>query len=254
MAQSTTTVPAAPIAANTTESVIPPSSQIVTQNAAPAQQSAQPGTPSPQTTPPADSDQQPAQEVKSEQSQQDAAKDAAQAAGLDFGALQAEYNQNGGNLTPETYQDVVSKMEKIGVPKDVVDNYFNNNKAAEQLFMYQVYQETGGEEGYQQMAKWARTSLAPAEIKTFSDMAESGDAEKAMLAVKLLYGRYQQATAIGGGGIKASAGAGGSSGVFRSMSELQAAQADPRYARDPAYRQQLQQRLEASYLAGTLRG
>lgn len=202
---------------------------------------------------PAPAPAQPAPQPAPAANQPDPAQAAVEAAGLDYAALEQEYATNG-QLTQETYTKVKTALEKIGIPEAAISNYFQGVAASQQLFMNSVYQQTGGEENYQAMAAWARESLSPTELKAFSDMAETGDAEKALFAVKMLYGQYQNATRQGGQLLQASSSSSSPTGVFKSMDEYVAALADPRHKADPGYRDQVRAKLERSVEAGTFRG
>lgn len=197
--------------------------------------------------------QQTAPQPTDQQTQQEAVKEIVKDAGLDFDAIAAEYKANGGQLPTETYEKVVSGLEAKGISKAYIDSYFTNLNAAEQLFVRDVYQITGGEENYNEMAAWAQENLTPQALKAFSDMAEAGNAEQGLLAVEMLYNQYQASTREGGNRVTSTNGSLLAQGSYRSKDEYYAAIADPRYATDPDYQQSVQRRAEISYLNGTLK-
>ena len=103
----------------------------------------------------------------------------------------------------------------------------------------------GGEEGYQEMISWANSNLSEQEIRMFDVVMERGDPVAAFFAVKSLAYRYNDTVGSEGKMIAGTAPkTDGSS--FRSQAEVVKAMRDPRYDRDPAYRQDIQNKLARS--------
>ncbi len=63
-------------------------------------------------------------------------------AGLDMGALQSEWQTNGGDLKPETY----ASLEKAGIPKAMVEGYVAGQKALAADYDSSAYATAGGQE------------------------------------------------------------------------------------------------------------
>ena len=109
-----------------------------------------------------------------------------------------------------------------------------------------VYQSVGGEQEYGALTSWAAENLSDNEIDTYDAMIESGDLGQISFALQALYYRYTEAMGQDGNmlqGKPAQAQSG-----FRSQAELVAAMNDPRYDNDPAYRQDVINKLERSDL------
>jgi len=103
----------------------------------------------------------------------------------------------------------------------------------------------GGEANYNNMIQWAQQNLSEQEINMFDSVMERGDPASAFFAVKSLAYRYNDTIGKEGQMITGTAPkTDGSS--FRSQAEVVKAMRDPRYDRDPAYRQDIQDKLARS--------
>lgn len=103
----------------------------------------------------------------------------------------------------------------------------------------------GGEETYKDMLGWAQENLSEQEINMYDQVMELGNPLAAYFAAQALAYRFNDAR--GSEGEMLSGRAPSTSGnVFRSQAELLEALSDPRYDRDPAYRQDVAAKLERS--------
>ena len=152
-----------------------------------------------------------------------------------------EFFENDGQLSEETYQ----KLEKVGLPRDLVDSYAAGQQALLQNEEAQIKGVAGGE--YDQMAEWANEHLPSEEVDAFDEAVTSGSVQQAKLAVQGLYARYQNATGSRPKTLVQGAVSGSSTMPFKSMQELARAQSDPRYrANDKAYHEEIDRRLAVS--------
>ena len=103
----------------------------------------------------------------------------------------------------------------------------------------------GGEQQYTEMLQWAKDSLNPQEIQMFDTVMERGDPLAAFFAVRSLSYRYQDSLGRDGQMITGTAPRGDGS-QFQSQAEVVEAMSDPRYDRDPAFRQKVMKKLERS--------
>ena len=103
----------------------------------------------------------------------------------------------------------------------------------------------GGEDNYKNMIQWAQQNLDKQEIDLFDQVMEKGDAASAFFAVKSLAYRYNDTIGKEGQMITGTAPKSDGS-VFRSQAEVVKAMRDSRYDRDPAYRQDIQDKLSRS--------
>ena len=103
----------------------------------------------------------------------------------------------------------------------------------------------GGEEKYTDMLQWAKDTLNPQEIQMFDTVMERGDPLAAFFAVRSLAYRYEDALGRDGEMVTGTAPRGDGS-QFNSQAEVVEAMSDPRYDRDPAFRQKIMKKLERS--------
>lgn len=104
----------------------------------------------------------------------------------------------------------------------------------------------GGEQQYQAMCQWAAENLDPQEVAVFdSVVTELQDPRAVYFAIQALNYRFREAVGYDPqlltGRTPSDRG-----DVFQSHAQLVAAMQDPRYDKDPAYRQAVEQKLERS--------
>ena len=95
------------------------------------------------------------------------------------------------------------------------------------------------------MMSWANDNIAKEEIKMYDAVMEKGDPLAAFFAVKALHYRFTDSQGVDGRMLTGTAPKSDGS-QFRSQAEVVQAMSDPRYDRDPAYRQDIMQKLERS--------
>lgn len=105
----------------------------------------------------------------------------------------------------------------------------------------------GGEEGYQQMIGWAAENISEQEQEMFDAVMDKGDPLACFFAIQALASRYNDAIGYDGKMLQGYAPR-NESDVFRSQAEVVRAMNDPRYEEDPAYRQDVFEKLERSNL------
>jgi hypothetical protein len=157
-----------------------------------------------------------------------------------------------GELSKET-KEQLAKMN----PAEVAAEYLKYRKqieesqpATEDISDSQVSELrgiAGGDEGYQEMIAWASDNLSPQDIQRYDNVIASGNYDAISFAVEALKSKYTEAMGVEGQLFKGKP-AGSSKDVFRSQAEVVAAMSDPRYDRDPAYRQDVFAKLERSDL------
>jgi hypothetical protein len=95
------------------------------------------------------------------------------------------------------------------------------------------------------MIQWASQNLSEQEIGLYDAAMDRGDPLTMFFAAQALHSRYQDATGYDGEMLTGSAPR-NTGDVFRSQAELIAAMSDPRYDKDPAYRQDIADKLAVS--------
>ena len=113
--------------------------------------------------------------------------------------------------------------------------------------MSQVYNSAGGEAEYNNLTQWAAQNLDEAKMDAFNDIIDRGNATSIQIAVAGLRAEYENQEGYEGRMLTGKA-ARSSGDIFRSQAEVVQAMNDPKYDRDPAYRQDVYDKLERSIL------
>ena len=103
----------------------------------------------------------------------------------------------------------------------------------------------GGDEAYGQLTQWAANNLDDGFVKAYDSIVETGDVRMIQLAVTGLKAEYEKANGFEGQMLTGKA-AQPQADVFRSQAEVVQAMSDPRYDNDPAYRQDVFNKLGRS--------
>ena len=175
-------------------------------------------------------------------------------AGLDPWSISQEFHDNQGQYTPE----MVKQLTDAGFSEAAVKSYFAG-RAAESGYTSSVADITdaqiadiqtkaGGAETYKNLVGWAQQNLSEASINAFDNVINTGTIDEINFAVAGLKAQYENATGFEGKMYTGKAPTSTSQDVFRSQAELVAAMSDARYDRDPAYRQDIIEKLDRSDL------
>ena len=168
-----------------------------------------------------------------------------------IGDASNEFYENGGKLSSET-------MQKFGEmsSQELVEAFMEIQKAnpdaggespdLTDAEMNTIYNSAGGEAEYNRLTSWAAENLPENKLDAFNSIIDRGEALAIQMAVAGLRSEYEnqegyEGRMLTGKGARATE-------AFRSQAELVAAMSDPRYERDPAYRQDLYDKLERSDL------
>ena len=162
---------------------------------------------------------------------------------LDYGKFAAEFMADG-QLSALSYAELASK----GISADVAHQFIAGQQALANSIRADVLAPVGGEAKYAEMVGWAADSLSDAEKRAYNAVMEGGDTAAMKLAAEGLKSRFEAVN-----GVRPTVWLGGStapgasaSDLFSSTKELTTAMSDPRYAADPAYRQDVINRLGRS--------
>lgn len=146
-------------------------------------------------------------------------------------------------------QETVNQVSKMD-PIDVANMFLQNQQqtpTATSEDIEQIQSSVGGDENYASMLQWASQNLNEQEIAMYDAVMDRGDPLAMFFAAQALYGRYQDAVGVDGQLLTGSAPR-NTADVFRSQAEVVRAMSDPRYENDPAYRQDIADKLERSNL------
>ena len=103
----------------------------------------------------------------------------------------------------------------------------------------------GGEESYTELMRWSGENLPEETVASFDALVESGNPAAIRLAVSGLRAEYDRVNGVDGELLTGKAPT-QTTDAFRSQAEVVRAMSDPRYDDDPAYRQDVFQKLERS--------
>ncbi len=166
-----------------------------------------------------------------------------------------EYYDNGNKLSDETlakfsslssqdlikaYMEVQANPEfqaQAGPPAEISASDIN-----------QIKNSAGGDQAYANIINWAKSNLPQEQISAFDNILDTGSVQAIKLAVSGLKAEYDNANGVEGRMVTGKTAPNNSGDIFRSQQELVAAMNDPRYDRDPAYRQDVIEKLDRSNL------
>ena len=103
----------------------------------------------------------------------------------------------------------------------------------------------GGADNYTNMLQWAKSNLTEQEVTMFDNVMSNGDINSAFFAVNSLAQRYNDKVGYDGRMLTGKA-AKQTTDTYRSQAEVVKAMSDPRYDNDPAYRQDIMEKLDRS--------
>ena len=155
-----------------------------------------------------------------------------------------------GQFTDETIQ----ALEGMSAA-DIADMFLSYRQNAEPATESFALDETdvselkgvaGGEQQYNNMMAWAAQNLAAEEIQVYDQVMDRGDPQAIYFAIQALSYRFNDA--VGYEGQLLTGTASRSVDAYRSQAEVVRAMSDPRYENDPAYRQDVYDKLERSSL------
>ena len=161
----------------------------------------------------------------------------------------AEYAETG-EITTETMAKFseMSSADLVSAYMEIQSQVDNQEPVAEDISdsdVNVIRNYVGGEQAYDQLIDWAGSNLDQNSQEAFDSIINTGSVDAIKLAVAGI--KAQMDEAVGYDGRMLSGKAPQASGdIFRSQAEVVAAMEDPRYERDPAYRQDLIEKLDRS--------
>ena len=160
-----------------------------------------------------------------------------------------EYYANEGQLSTDTIEQFkeMSSNDLVNAYIAIQENNPNQGGYSADLTdaeMNSVYNSAGGEAEYNRLTEWAADNLPDRKLDAFNNMIDQGDATAIQIAVSGLRSEYEAQEGYEGRMLtgKAARAVDG----FRSQAEVVRAMSDPRYDTDPAYRQDVYDKLERS--------
>ena len=163
-----------------------------------------------------------------------------------------EYFDNGNKLSPET----LAKFSSLS-SQDLIKAYMEVQATQPQQAappaeistaeINQIKNSAGGEKAYANIVNWAKANLPQDQVQAFDEVVNTGSVQAIQLAVSGLKAEYDNANGVEGRMVTGKT-APNNGDVFRSQAELVRAMSDARYDNDPAYRQDVIEKLDRSDL------
>ena len=166
---------------------------------------------------------------------------------------QKEYYDNDNKLSDET----LAKFTEMS-SSDLLQAYMelNANNPAEPIVetadisdaqISEIKESAGGDKAYANVVNWAKDNLDNSQTAAFDEVVNTGSVQAIKLAVAGLKAEYDKANGVEGRMVTGKT-APPKGDVFRSQAELVEAMSDRRYDSDPAYRQDVIEKLDRSNL------
>ena len=161
-----------------------------------------------------------------------------------------EYYANEGQVSAETMQKFqeMSSSDLVNAYMAIQENNPNQDGGYSpdltDAEMNSVYNSAGGEAEYNRLTAWAADNVPESKLEAFNDIIDRGNATAIQIAVAGLRSEYEAQEGYEGRMLQGRAAR--AVNGFRSQAEVVQAMSDPRYDSDPAYRQDVYDKLERS--------
>jgi len=161
-----------------------------------------------------------------------------------------EYAENG-----KLSEEMMSKFSEMS-SQDIVQAYVDMQANAPQAETAELSESevnsiknsVGGDQAYDNVMQWAGDNLTPDQVDAFDNIIATGNSNVIQMMVNGLKAQYDSSNGYEGRMLSGKSANASSSDVFRSQAELVAAMSDSRYESDPAYRNDLLEKLDRSDL------
>jgi len=171
---------------------------------------------------------------------------------IDIFEMGRTFHENKGELPTEMRQKLIDS----GLSEQLVDTFTDGiaaksgyNNMPEDITDSQqrdIMGIVGGEKGYENLVNWATSNLEESQVEAFDSIVTTGNPAAIQLAVEGMKAKYEEANGYEGRMLTGKAAK--STDAFRSQAEVVQAMKDPRYEADPAYRQDVYDKLDRSQL------
>ena len=177
-----------------------------------------------------------------------------QKAEIDPFKMNEHFAENNGTLSDEMYE----QLGEAGLNKTVIDAYLKGVRqevGIEEVAAQPELSESevsdlkglaGGESGYNDLMKWASDNLAKDDIESFDDVLATGNKSAVKFAIKALIGQMEETEGRDSNIVTGKKPVAGD--AYRSMAEVVRDMNKPEYELDPAYRADVQRKIERSNL------
>ena len=139
----------------------------------------------------------------------------------------------------------VEQEEQTSQEEDVLEDDSSGEQLSEEQ-ANQLFEMVGGEKAYKSMIDWAGQNFTKEEVQMYDSVMGKGDPNAIFFAVQALNSKYTDAVGNDGQLLTGQRSAAQQDAQFRSQQELVQAMSDPRYDRDPAFRDDVIRKLQNS--------
>ena len=167
---------------------------------------------------------------------------------------QKEYYDNDNKLSDETLAKF-TEMSSSDLLQAYMELNSNNPAQAEvetadisDAQISEIKESAGGDKAYANVVNWAKDNLDSSQTDAFDEVVNTGSVQAIKLAVAGLKAEYDKANGVEGRMVTGKTAPPASGDVFRRQAELVSAMNDDRYDSDPAYRQDVIEKLDRSNL------
>ena len=158
-----------------------------------------------------------------------------------------------GSMSPETIEKFssLSSTDLIKAYEEIQVRAAANNPGQDEASdltdsqVNQIQNSVGGEQAYQGLLGWASDNLPPEYVQSYDNLVDTGNVEAIQLALNGIRAQYEQTNGYEGRMLQGKAPKSGGD-TFRSQAEVVAAMSNPKYDNDPAYRQDVMEKLNRS--------
>jgi len=168
---------------------------------------------------------------------------------IDTSFLEKLWDEANDKFTDETMKELSDMDPKALAQMHLQYRADNQSKEATPLTtetVTELKEVAGGEENYGTMIGWAKENLQEKEIQMYDKVMEGGDPLACFFAVQALKYRYDDESGTEGRMLTGKAPTSTKGDTFRSQAEVVRAMSDSKYENDPAYRQDVFNKLERS--------
>lgn len=164
-----------------------------------------------------------------------------------------QYYDNEGQVDPETMEQLAQMNSRdlveafMAIQENAPDSVGEQYPDLTDSEMNTVYNSVGGEAEYNKLTSWAAENMEDRALDAFNTIIDQGNPTAIQIAVAGMKAEYDNVEGYEGRMLTGKAAR--TSDAFRSQAEVVKAMSDPRYDKDPAYRQDLYDKLERSNVA-----
>ena len=150
----------------------------------------------------------------------------------------------------ELSENSFKELEGMGLSRDLVTAFIQGQQAQQQAQLNEMYSLAGGQEGYNAMIEWAQGSMSSEETSTYNDAVQSGDPERAAMAIKGLVAQYSNSEGSRPNLLSSEPVGPGGPAPYESIAQMTADMKTDEYKSDPAFRAKVAGRLAISDIMG----